>query len=291
MPVDTKFDQQAETYDKATPIQSDVAFFLAQVLAKQIWAFNHQADKQIWLDVGCGTGKLSQAVLNEFLNTLNRNTTQNLPFSQLIGLDNSQAMLQLWQAYCIGYFEKTLNELIQTATKHSVKNKLKQNPSLPPSFQPILADMTALPFADNSMDVVISSFALHWTTPQVIAELGRVVKKGGFLGLAIPVKGSFSQVKARFPELPIYPFLPSNDWKTAIFELIEQRHGRLCFFDERQFSHTYPNLKTLLHELKQMGGAVSGQSPIKPSVLRQYLQDNSPIELDYQLLIVGMMVN
>lgn len=262
MSVTAKFDQQAKTYDKATPIQSDVAFFLA----KQIWAVDYQAEGQIWLDVGCGTGKLSQAVLTEFLNNLQRLPTTALPFSQLIGVDNSPAMLTIWQKNC-------------------------QKTSQAVTLQPLLADMIALPLANNSVDGVISSFALHWATPQVIAELGRVVKKGGYLWLAIPVKGSFSHVTSRFPELPIYPFLPSDDWKNAIDELVKKRQGEILFLQQRSFSHPYPNLSILLKDLKHMGGAVSGQSPINLSVLRQYLSDTAPIDLDYQLLLVGLTVN
>ncbi|MFO1383771.1 MAG: hypothetical protein U1E91_02195 [Moraxella sp.] len=37
------------------------------------------------------------------------------------------------------------------------------------------------------------------TSPSVIAELGRIVKTKGQLHLAIPVAGSFGEVRLRFP--------------------------------------------------------------------------------------------
>lgn len=256
-----QFNQYSQSYDKATPIQSDVAFFLAE----QISALLDAKDYQTWLDVGCGTGKLSQAVLHQ----ISHQGVPPMPSFEtikLIGVDTSQAMLNLWQKNC----------QLSNQTIH---------------LKPVVADMTALPFADKSVDLVMSSFALHWTTSQVVFELGRVLNKGGFMFLAIPVKGSFRQVSERFPKLPIYPFLASDDWQQAINQLIKTRNGKLVFFDERSFRHSYPNLKILLNQLKQMGGAVSGQSPVSLSVLRQYLQDNSPVDLDYQMLMIGVQLN
>lgn len=281
--VRPKFQQHSHTYDQATPIQKAVALFLAEQIFDDL-PNNHG---QNWADIGCGTGKLSQAVLSKFLEK------QNLPFSQLFGVDNSQNMLNRWQKncsisnseFCRGVSHTPNLKFFQRA--YAISPYIKNN-LIYPKFIPILADMNQLPFADNAIDVLISSFALHWSTPTVIQELGRVVKNGGFVYLAIPVKGSFSQVQKRFSQLPIYPFLPSDDWKKAINALIKQRHGRGYFFEERQFSYNYPNLTTLLHELKHMGGSVSTQSPIATATLRQYLQDKTPIALDYQVLLVGI---
>lgn len=259
MPISAKFDQHASGYDKATPIQTDVAWDLArQILSTQPLLPAPWLTKPCWADIGCGTGKLSQAVMTTFLQA-----DKALPFVTLYGVDNSQAMLTIWQNNC----------------QHGSDNGV---------FHPVLANMQQLPFADQSLDGVISSFALHWANPSIMAELGRVVKRGGSVYLAIPVEGSFSQVRQRFAALPIFPFLPSGDWQQAIEQLIAQRQGQWLFLQERAFSHLYPNLKTLLTELKNMGGAVSGQSAIKPSLLRQYLSDIAPIYLDYQVLLVGM---
>ena len=137
----------------------------------------------------------------------------------------------------------------------------------------------------------MSSFALHWVTPKVISEFGRVLKKGGQIFLAIPVNGSFYQVSQRFPKLPIFDFLPSTNWLQAIYQLIQQRDGELRFVDERAFCHTYPNIRTLLAELKQMGGAVSGKNAIDTPTMRRYLADNQPIDLDYRILLVGLTLN
>lgn len=83
--IQPKFDQYAAKYDNTTPIQSEVARYLWQkIMACQIQDFS-QNFPMTWLDVGCGTGKLSQELLNEFAEN---------PNFQLIALDKSPAMLE-----------------------------------------------------------------------------------------------------------------------------------------------------------------------------------------------------
>lgn len=154
--------------------------------------------------------------------------------------------------------------------------------------------MTKIPLASNSVDRLISSFALHWVSPNVLAELIRVTKTGGQIHLAIPVSGSLGAVQQRFPKLPIFPFLSVEDWLTAIEKILQSRNGQWLYNEEQVFSHPYDKLADLLKSLKQMGGAVSGQSPKQSAmsrpILKQYLADNSPIALDYRVLLVGFQV-
>jgi hypothetical protein len=39
-----------------------------------------------------------------------------------------------------------------------------------------------------------------------------------------------------------------------------------------------------------MGGAVSGKDSIDTTIFRRYLQDQSPIGLDYQVLMIGLQL-
>jgi malonyl-CoA O-methyltransferase len=57
-----------------------------------------------------------------------------------------------------------------------------------------------------------------------------------------------------------------------------------------KFAVSYDNLKSLLKNLKQMGGAVSGKDSIDTATFRRYLQDQSPIGLDYELLMIGLQL-
>ena len=48
-----------------------------------------------------------------------------------------------------------------------------------------IGDAQALPFADNSLDLAVTSYSLHHISdpPRVISEMSRVVKKGGRVGI------------------------------------------------------------------------------------------------------------
>ena len=265
------FEQFATSYDAATPIQSQVAEHLAQLIVRY-----HTGVTDICVvDVGCGTGKLTQAVMSKFL--------QNaaLASAQLYGVDTAASMLAIWQ--------QRVAHLLPMPLSSTLVSSLPTSPMTLHS-QALCADMVDIVLANQSADLVLSSFALHWTSPSVIAELGRIVKTKGQLHLAIPVAGSFYEVSQRFPKLPVFDFLPSHAWLAAIHTLQQQRQGTLIYQAEQSFAVSYDNLKSLLKNLKQMGGAVSGKDSIDTATLRRYLQDQSPIGLDYQLLMIGLQL-
>lgn len=265
------FEQFATSYDAATPIQSQVAEHLAQLIVHY-----HTGVTDICVvDVGCGTGKLTQAVMSKFL--------QNaaLASAQLYGVDTAASMLAIWQ--------QRVAHLLPMPLSSTLVSSLPTSPMTLHS-QALCADMADMALANQSADLVMSSFALHWTSPSVIAELGRIVKTKGQLHLAIPVAGSFYEVSQRFPKLPVFDFLPSHAWLAAIHTLQQQRQGTLIYQAEQSFAVSYDNLKSLLKNLKQMGGAVSGKDSIDTATFRRYLQDQSPIGLDYQLLMIGLQL-
>ena len=265
------FEQFATSYDAATPIQSQVAEHLAQLIVRY-----HTGVTDICVvDVGCGTGKLTQAVMSKFL--------QNaaLASAQLYGVDTAASMLAIWQ--------QRVAHLLPMPLSSTLVSSLPTSPMTLHS-QALCADMADMALANQSADLVMSSFALHWTSPSVIAELGRIVKTKGQLHLAIPVAGSFYEVSQRFPKLPVFDFLPSHAWLAAIHTLQQQRQGTLIYQAEQSFAVSYDNLKSLLKNLKQMGGAVSGKDSIDTATFRRYLQDQSPIGLDYQLLMIGLQL-
>ena len=265
------FEQFANSYDAATPIQSQVAEHLAQLIAR----YHTGVTDMCVVDVGCGTGKLTEAVMSKFL--------QNaaLTSAQLYGVDTAASMLAIWQ--------QRVAHLLSMPLSSTPVSSLPTSPIMLHS-QALCANMADMALANQSADLVMSSFALHWTSPSVIAELGRIVKTKGQLHLAIPVAGSFHQVRQRFPKLPVFDFLPSHAWLAAIETLRQQRQGTLMYQAEQSFAVSYDNLKSLLKNLKQMGGAVSGKDSIDTATFRRYLQDQSPIGLDYQLLMIGLQL-
>lgn len=253
------FDKHAQHYNTATPIQSHTV----QILADLITTYA-QKNATTWLDIGCGTGRLSQAILNEL------DKPQHLSW---YGLDNSPNMLTI--------FEQSLAAIQR---EHS-----------PFSVQALLADMQAIPLPDNRIDHLVSSFALHWVGQRgvsaMVTELGRVLCPNGQIHVAIPVAGSLSQLRERCPSLPIYPFATAENWLSGFDKLIQTQGGAWLYQQTQTLSHPYPNVRTLLQQLKQMGGTFSDTKNVSGiNQLRQYLADDKPIDLDYQVLLVGVQL-
>ncbi len=265
------FEQFANSYDAATPIQSQVAEHLARLIVR----YHTGVTDMCVVDVGCGTGKLTQAVMSKFLQNA------SLASAQLYGVDTAASMLAIWQ--------QRVAHLLSMPLSSTPVSSLPTSPMTLHS-QALCANMADMALANQSADLVMSSFALHWTSPSVIAELGRIVKTKGQLHLAIPVAGSFHEVRQRFPKLPVFDFLPSHAWLAAIETLRQQRQGTLMYQAEQSFAVSYDNLKSLLKNLKQMGGAVSDKDSIDTATFRRYLQDQSPIGLDYELLMIGLQL-
>jgi len=157
------------------------------------------------------------------------------------------------------------------------------------TIQTLQADLRHLPLAAGSVDGVVSHFALHWLAPEaVLPELCRVVRPGGVLWLALPVAGSLAAVQARYPALPVFDFAPATLWLEALTRLPVD----ILHVSEQLWSEDYPNLRELLHSLKQMGGNRLGraQQPVSPACFRAMLRDEQPIMLEYQVLYLKLSV-
>lgn len=151
---------------------------------------------------------------------------------------------------------------------------------------PVQADIHHLPFADSCMDRLVSHFALHWLGPTILSELCRVVKTNGVLWLAIPVQGSFASVRTRYPELPVFDFLPAEVWMDAA----AKQSVEVVAVCEKRWSQTFATLQELLHMLKLMGGHRLGreQAPVPLATFRSWLRDAEPIALEYQVLYLQL---
>lgn len=153
---------------------------------------------------------------------------------------------------------------------------------------PVQADIRHLPFADQSIDRMASHFALHWLGPTILPELCRVMKSGGVLWLAVPVQGSFASVHTRYPDLPLFDFLPADAWTSAA----ASQSVEVVSSAEKCWSQPFNHLQDLLHTLKLMGGHRLGraQTPVSLSQFRSWLRDVEPIALEYHVLYMQLRV-
>lgn len=118
----------------------------------------------------------------------------------------------------------------------------------------VCGDAMALPLADQSLDLVISSFALQWCDDiaATVAELSRVLRPGGVLALALPVAGTLSELADSWAEVDdqphTRPLAATEDW---LRELTEQ--GFLMETRREVIRQHYPDLNAIGRMLRGTG--------------------------------------
>lgn len=122
-------------------------------------------------------------------------------------------------------------------------------------YQGLCANVARLPFADASLQLLYSSFALQWCDDiaSVGAELFRVAAPGAELLLAVPVQGTLrelSQCWAQVSEAQHVNHLArSQHWCQAL----SQAGWLLEDMAEQQIVEHYPTVRAVLEQLKYTG--------------------------------------
>lgn len=137
-----------ESFDRAAAGYDDVALLQQTVALRLLERLDLiKLQPQRILDVGAGTGQLTLQLTRRYKN------------SEVIALDLAPEMLKLARQR-LGIFDKWFG-----------KQRF------------ICADADHLPLADNSIDMIISNFAIQWCSDldQTFGEFQRVLKPGGLL--------------------------------------------------------------------------------------------------------------
>lgn len=134
--------------------------------------------------------------------------------------------------------------------------RMLQSPGLQhPKITPVCANAVALPFADGSLDAVVSNFALQWLTePRRFAqELKRVLVPDGRFALAIPVDGTLQELNQAWQSVDAHRhtnrLFGAQQWQEALAEA-----GLMVACSRQQsFYQYYDTVKELLQALKTIG--------------------------------------
>jgi len=229
--VKRHFSRAAHSYDAAAVMQREVA----ERLAERLPLFN--ISPQRICDLGTGTGFLAQHM------------TQAYPDAHLYAVDLSPTMLQHSR-------DK------QRATR-SWWHKL--NPfSATPSVHYVNADAYQLPFADGSMDMIVSSLMFQWCDDldAALAECRRVLTPNGLLMLASLGPDTLKELRQAWQvvdghaEQHLLNFVDMHDLGDAL--------GRAGFAnpvcDTEHIKLTYTHAKLALQDLKSIGATNANRS-------------------------------
>ena len=171
------------------------------------------------LDLGCGPGRASSALAARW------------PRAQVLSVDAALPMLRLAQPR--GAWWKL--SMRRTAC--------------------ICADVSALPFADASIDVVFSSLCLQWVDdlPAALAGFRRVLRPGGLLLFSTFGPDTLHELRDAFAAAdagdPVSRFAPIQ----AVGDALQAAGFRDPVLHRDRFTLTYAEPRALMHELRALG--------------------------------------
>jgi len=154
----------------------------------------------------------------------------------------------------------------------------------------LTADMENMPLKDNSFDVVVSNFSIHWTDIEnTILETRRVLKPKGSFIFNIPVNGSLKFVEKilgmtqfDFPSISkILELLNKYKFEVSDYKILNM---------EKEFDDGYH----LLMHLHKTGVAINtGKKSLKEKrqIVRKFKEHKEPSVLNFRLLFVKSFLN
>jgi malonyl-CoA O-methyltransferase len=120
----------------------------------------------------------------------------------------------------------------------------------------VCGEATQLPLADGTVDVVFSSLCLQWVPdlPAALAEFRRVLRPGGLLLFATFGPDTLGELREAYlaageREPPLSPFAPIQ----PIGDAVLAAGFRDPVLGRDEFTLTYADVRTLLHELRAIG--------------------------------------
>ena len=167
------------------------------------------------LDLGCGTGEGSRELKRRFRQ------------AQVIGLDSATAMLA----------------------------KLRRRSSLLRPLRPVCGDISRLPFAANSMDLLFSNMSSHWSADPAILfnEYRRVLRPDGMLLFATLGPGTLAELYDAWAAVDGAAALaPFPDLMEIGDALMAAGFGEPVM-DMERITVRYPSLDALVRELECTG--------------------------------------
>ena len=186
----------------------------------------HRLTPQRIVDLGCGTGQASAGLKKRFTK------------AQVIGLDSSHAML------------------VQLQRRSGILRRLRA----------VCADMSALPLADQSSELLFSNLAMQWCPDPVslFAEFRRVLTPGGMLLFSSFGPASLGELRAAWAQA-------DGTAQTMEFVDILQVGDALMaagfqepVIDADRITVSYPDIDSLVRELEATGtsGLLQGRSSL-----------------------------
>jgi len=150
----------------------------------------------------------------------------------------------------------------------------------------VCGDGELLPFKNESFNAVFSNFSLQWTdVKKAIWESERVLKKGGWLLISLPVRGSLETVfnawKKAAGSVPLFKFPEEKE----VFDSVKRKFEIVSY--ERLFlEKEFQSAREALKRITGIGARNPfGRAPFREArKFREILEENPKVE--YRVLLL-----
>ncbi len=117
------------------------------------------------------------------------------------------------------------------------------------------ADVSKLPFADQSTDLIFSSLCLQWLDdlPAVLSEFRRVLRPDGLLLFSTFGPETLSELRDAYLMAGVTPPLSPFAAIQQVGDAMLAAGFKDPVLDRDRYTLTYPDLRTLMHELRAIG--------------------------------------
>lgn len=205
------FERAADTYDSAAVLQREIAKRMGQRLD-----YMKQQPQRV-LDVGCGTGYITEDVLKRY------------PKAEIIALDLAHNMAQ------------------KTAKLGGWRRKPKA----------VCADAEALPFSDNSIDMLLSSLMLQWSNdlPAVFTGFHRVLAPNGLLLFSTFGPQTLMEIRESWSKVDAQPHTSQFPDMHEIGDALLQAGFQDPVTDMEMITMTYSSVRQLMRDIKRIGAS------------------------------------
>ncbi len=203
------FSRAAETYDEVAVLQREVGMRLVERLELV------RLHPRWVLDLGCGTGFLTEDLLGRY------------PKARVVALDLALPMVRCARR----------------------RGRWRRRPSA------VCGDMERLPLAAGSMDLILSNFAFQWAAdPEALfRECLRVLRPGGLLMFTTFGPDTLKELRQAWSEVDAHqhvsPFIDMHD----LGDLLVRTGFAAPVMDVDRMVLTYAEVDDLMRDLKRLG--------------------------------------
>jgi malonyl-CoA O-methyltransferase len=216
------FSRASASYDAAARLQHEVESRLLESLDYLDDPALRRAPPQVVLDLGAGPGHASAAMQRRW------------PKAMVLSLDLALPMLR---------------QARQGGWRGALGGLLRRAP------QPVCADARALPLAEGSVDVLVSSLCIQWVAdlPALFAGFRRVLKPDGLLLLSTFGPDTLFELREAFATADAAPHVSPFATIAQLGDALVHAGFRNPVLDRDDYVTRYAHLPALMRELRAVG--------------------------------------